>query len=305
MRPDRRCSAGYAAGALRAALVAATLATAAVCSPAGAQLPAWRAQHPQLPGTLLLLGSIHLLSAADHPLPGTVDSIYEQADTVIFEIDLDDIEPTEIQTRLMAAAMLDGGATLADVVSPQLYRQTAQVAEELGMDVQLFARFEPWFVATMLLSVGLGQQGYQPQFGIEQYLLGKSLRDGKEVLGVESLQTQVGVFDLLSRHDQSAFLEQTLTELRRDDTSMQHMVAAWRNGELDDLQDELIGEFEQFPGLYERLVVGRNTAWTAALEDLARRDEVFAVVVGALHLVGSDSVVAQLRRRGYTISAIQ
>jgi uncharacterized protein YbaP (TraB family) len=272
---------------------------------ANAQLPAWRAVHPQQPGTLLLLGSIHLLSAADYPLPAVVENIYAQADNVVFEIDLDDIEPTAIQMQLMGAALLGNGTSLEDVIDPQLYSQTADLAQELGIDLRLFARFEPWFVATMLMSIGLSEQGYEPQYGIEQYLLGKALRDGKDVLGVEALETQVSVFDLLSDHDQAAFLQQTVTELQSDATAMRQLVMAWRNGELSELQEALIGDFEQFPGLYDRLVVDRNTAWTSVLEELSSRDQVSAVIVGALHLVGDDSVIALLRSRGYLIDSIQ
>ncbi len=275
-------------------------------APVAAQqrLPAWQAEHTQHPGRLLLLGSIHLLRADDHPLPSIVDNVYAQADNLVFEIDLDDIEPAQIQTQFMGAAMLANGMSLEDVLDPQLYSQAAREAQSLGIDLQLFSRFEPWFVATMLMSIGLSKQGYEPRFGLEQHLLAKAVRDGKEVLGVEALATQVEVFDLLSERDQASFLEQTLAELQRDDAAMQQLVHAWRNGELDELQSDLMSDFEEFPGLYERLVVDRNQAWTTVLEELSYRDETSAVIVGALHLVGEHSVIELLRERGYTISEL-
>lgn len=275
--------------------------------PAAAQqsLPAWQAVHAQRPGTILLLGSIHLLRASDHPLPPVVDEVYAQADNVVFEIDLDDLDPAQIQTQFMGAAMLANGTSLRDVLEPQLYTLASRQAQDLGIDLQLLSRFEPWFVATMLMSIGLSRQGYEPRFGIEQYLLTQAVRDGKEVLGVEELNTQIAVFDLLSEHDQASFLEQALTELQRDDTAMQQLVDAWRNGELDDLQSDLMRDFAEFPDLYERLVVERNTAWTSVLEELSSRNEVSAVIVGALHLVGADSVIELLRERGYTVSELR
>lgn len=290
----------------RLVLVLGALSLAVACSSANAQsrLPAWSATHPDKAGTLLLLGSIHLLRESDYPLPPIVDTIYSQADNIVFELDLDDIEPASVQTQFTAAALLANGATLRDVLDASLYSRTTQFAEQLGIDVQLFARFEPWFVATMLMSFGLSQQGYEPQFGIEQHLLGRALRDGKEVLGVEALQAQVEVFDLLSEHDQAALLEQTLSEFEADSDAMQELVDAWRNGRLDALQDDLLSDFDQFPGLYDRLVVNRNTAWTSVLESLSARDEVSAIIVGALHLVGEHSVIELLRARGYQISEL-
>lgn len=286
--------------------VAATLLAGVLGAvPSLAQLPAWRATHPQYPGTVLLLGSIHLLRAEDHPLPPIVDQIYSQADNVVFEIDLDDIAANEVQGQFMGAAMLPDGASLEDVLEPSLYLDTEQQAAEFGVDVRLLSRFEPWFVATMLMSFGLSELGYEPRFGIEQYMLRRARGDGTEVSGIETLNTQIAVFDMLSEQDQAAFLEQTIAELRRDDQTMAELVEAWRNGELANLQADLMADFAEFPGLYERLVVDRNAAWTDALEAFFAREETSAVVVGALHLVGENSVVEMLLDRGYSVTPLR
>ena len=282
----------------------AALAGMLIACAANAQLPAWSATHAEHPGTILLLGSIHLLRRDDHPLPAIVDEIYTQADNLIFEIDLDDIAASEVQTQFMGAALLANGASLQDVIEPSLYTDTERQAEQFGVDVRLFSRFEPWFVATMLMSFGLSELGYEPQFGIEQYLLARARADGTRVIGLESLETQVAVFDLLSAEDQAAFLEQTLAELDRDDAAMAELVAAWRNGQLEALQDDLMRDFAEFPGLYERLVAKRNAAWVESLQAYFARAEISAVVVGALHLVGKDSVVEMLRARGYTLTPL-
>ncbi len=69
------------------------------------------------------------------------------------------------------------------------------------------------------------------------------------------------------------------------------MVAAWRDGELERLSAELLDEFDQFPGLYETIVTKRNSAWVPALERMLADGRRRLVVVGALHLVGPDSVI--------------
>ena len=289
----------------KAPVIALLFCTCLAAAPVFAQLPAWRATHPQHPGTLLLLGSIHLLRADDHPLPDIVEEIYQQSDHVIFELDLDDIAAADVQSSFMGAAMLANGTSLEDVLDPELFAQTRRQAEQLGVDIRLFSRFEPWFVATMLMSFGLSQLGYDQHFGIEQTVLAKAMRDGKEVSGIEELEAQVTVFDLLSDQDQTAFLAQTLTELQQDDETMEQLVSAWRNGALEELQDDLMQDFADFPELYERLVIRRNTAWADTLEAYSARDETSAVIVGALHLVGTDSVIEMLRERGYTVAPLR
>ena len=79
------------------------------------------------------------------------------------------------------------------------------------------------------------------------------------------------------------------------------MADAWRNGELESLSAELLDDFEQFPGLYETLVTERNQAWVPTLERMLADGGRGLVVVGALHLVGRDSVIELLRARGHDV----
>jgi uncharacterized protein YbaP (TraB family) len=67
----------------------------------------------------------------------------------------------------------------------------------------------------------------------------------------------------------------------------------------------LLADFAQFPGLYQRLVVDRNKAWADVLDELTASETVSAVVVGALHLVGEDSLIELLRERGFTVSELR
>jgi uncharacterized protein YbaP (TraB family) len=103
---------------------------------------------------------------------------------------------------------------------------------------------------------------------------------------------------------QQAMLSQTLEELTGADEAMTEMVAAWRDGRLDALSEELLDDFDEFPGLYDALVTDRNTAWVAALEDMLDDGRSYLVVVGALHLVGRDSVIDMLQARGHRVARL-
>jgi uncharacterized protein YbaP (TraB family) len=82
------------------------------------------------------------------------------------------------------------------------------------------------------------------------------------------------------------------------------MVAAWRDGELERLAAELLSEFDAFPGLYDTIVTKRNAAWVPTLEKMLADGRRHLVVVGALHLVGPDSVIDQLRARGHEVERL-
>jgi hypothetical protein len=280
------------------------LALALACGSAVAEPAAWRVGGER-GGEIVLLGSVHTLRETDYPLPPAIDALYERADMVVMELDLDDLEPASIQAELLRAALLPADTRLANVLDATLYRAAESRADALGMDLALLDRFKPWLVAVTMLDLGMMQLGYRSDRGVEQYLLGRAASDGKEVRGLESLAAQVGVFDALTLEQQAALLEQTLLELDSAQEVMGDMIAAWRDGRLDALAESLLDDFEAFPGLYESLVVDRNTAWIDAIEDLLADGGRYLIVVGGLHLVGDDSVVAMLDARGHDIERIR
>jgi uncharacterized protein YbaP (TraB family) len=126
----------------------------------------------------------------------------------------------------------------------------------------------------------------------------------KEIVGLETLEFQLGIFDSLSRQSQQAMLEQTLAEIDEAETALAEMVDAWRDGELEELSAELLDDFDDFPGLHEALVAKRNRSWVPLLEAMLDDGRRHLVVVGALHLVGSDSVIDLLQARGHDVERL-
>lgn len=270
-----------------------------VAAPAHADPVVWRVSGGA--GDTWLLGSVHYLRDADYPLPDLVDTLYERADGLVMELDLDDIDAGGMQASLVSAAMLPDDRTLADVLDDDVYRLAEQRADALGIGLDALSRFEPWLVALTLTDLGMGRHGYRSGRGLEQYLLGLAVRDGKPVSGLESVEAQVGVFDSLSDDEQQALLEQTLLELEDVGTATAQMVEAWREGRIERLGEELLGEFDRYPRLYRMLVTDRNRSWIEPLVEHIERPGDELVVVGALHLVGDDSVIEMLEERGFSV----
>jgi hypothetical protein len=252
-----------------------------------------------------LLGSMHVLRPSDYPLPAAVDELIERADVIVMELDLDDIDAATQQRVILGAATLPQGTVLANVVDGDVYRLVQQTAGELGIDLKLLERFEPWFLAVTLLDQGMRKFGYQAERGIEQHVLGEAQRTSKEIVGLETLEFQIGIFDALPPSQQQAMLEQTLAELDEAETALSAMVEAWREGELESLSAELLDDFDEFPGLYDTLVTKRNAAWVPKLERMLMDGQRHLVVVGALHLVGRDNVISMLSARGHDVERVQ
>ena len=154
----------------------------------------------------------------------------------------------------------------------------------------------------MLLQLEIAHRGFDAAHGIEQQLAERAIADRKPILGLETPEQQFAVLGGLSLAEQKRFLLLALEETEEDDTELEELMAAWRTGDTAALARILSEAFAEFPELYRPLTEDRNRAWIDDLESLLDDRDDYLVVVGALHLVGRNSVLDLLQQRGYTVT---
>ena len=248
-----------------------------------------------------LLGSVHLLRAQDHPLPQVIDNVYDDAETLYMELDMDDLDPLLMQSTINRLGMLDDGTSLRDVMGDDLYAEAMTVATELDIPLEMLERTEPWFAAITIEQLALARIGFNPSYGVEMHLLQKATRDGKAILGFESVEQQLAYLDGLSLDAQRELLMQTLTESATIREIMDDLILAWRSGDIDYLEQTLLEDVSGYPELYDTIVANRNRLWVDTIDELLQQGEDYLVVVGALHLVGEDGLPQLLEQRGVRI----
>ena len=160
--------------------------------------------------TVYLLGSIHVLRAQDYPLAPAVLQAYADAKALLMEVNLEDIDSAEVQSEMLASAMLPEGSTLPSILGPQRYAHATSLAHEVGVDLSSFDQFAPWFAAEAISQLQLMELGFQPQSGIEMYFLERARSDGKSIAGLETVHDQIALFEGLSMNEQSEYLVSSL-----------------------------------------------------------------------------------------------
>ena len=276
------------------------LPVAALADSAGHPVTLWMAEGTS--NHVYLLGSVHLLREQDHPLPRVIDEAYNEAETLYMELDMDDLDPLLMQATINRLGMLEEGTSLRDVMGEELYEEAMAVAVELEIPLEMLERTEPWFAAITVEQLALARIGFNPSYGVEMYLLKKASRDGKTILGFESVEQQLAYLDGLSLDAQLALLMQTLTESAAIREVMDDLILAWRSGDIDFLEQTLLDDVSGYPELYDTIVANRNRLWVDTIDELLEQGEDYLVVVGALHLVGEDGVPQLLRQRGVRIT---
>ena len=160
---------------------------------------------------------------------------------------------------------------------------------------------EPWLAALTILNLQMVKAGFTSSAGIEAHFAAQAQQDGKPVLGLETLEEQLGLFDGMSREEQARMLLNTLDDIRDLESGLDTLVDAWVRGDTAMLNKELKQGFDGLPGMYQALVVDRNNSWLEKITALDADRGNHLVIVGALHLVGEDSVIALLEARGYSL----
>lgn len=298
-----------------AALLAAGIAFAKPPSPpAAAQPPVpllWKVSDAD--NAVYLLGSFHLLRPSDYPLSADVDAAFKDAEAVVFEIAPEEMESPALGIQMGQAALRTDGSQL-DAELPQATRTrlAAWIAahqdalQKSGVPPQMLQLFEPWFVGLTVSIVDMAGLGLDPKLGLDRHFAEAAKAAGKATAGLETGAQQIAFLDGMDHDEQLQFLAEALDEAK-DAGDVERLHAAWRRGDAKALWEGMAADMKRrYPKLYQHIDVDRNDAWVPKiaqrLDAPGRHDTL--VVVGALHLLGSDGVVEKLRAKGYTVERI-
>jgi uncharacterized protein YbaP (TraB family) len=265
----------------------------------GGTLPIW-----ELGGSsnrVLLMGSVHFLRASDYPLPDGMTAAYDLADTLVMEIDMDALDPLVAQTTMMSMGVSQSGQSLRDVLGEADYKEASRRAEALGVPFSMLDQFEPWFAALTITQLRMMQLGFDPAWGIETQFTQQAAGDAKDIEGLETLEEQLGFMDNLDDKTQQQFLLQSLEDAATLEDQVESIVSAWRTGDTDTLEELMLEGFESAPGLEDALLVQRNRNWVRPIQNMQDKPDNYLVIVGAMHLIGENSVVAMLEDKGVSV----
>lgn len=301
--------------ALRAFGLALLLALPAACGRGGAQAPAdpatppvpllWKASDAD--NTVYLLGSFHLLTPADYPLDPRIDAAFDDAEHVVFELDPAEMAGPALGEAMRAAATRTDGR-LQDELPEATWRQLQAWAADSGVSPDALQSFEPWYASLLVSLSRMRALGLDPALGLDRHFGRRATEAGKGVEGLETGAEQIALFDGMDAEQQRQALDEALGSPQELERNLRELHARWRAGDAEGLYEGTALRLrEQYPALYARVNVERNQAWLARLQallDEGGEGEDALVVVGALHLLGEDGVVALLRAEGYAVERL-
>ncbi len=253
--------------------------------------------------TVYILGSMHFGKEDFYPLDIRIEKSFKKSDVLVLEVNLNEIDPLVVQNILLEKGYYPLGESLKGHLSNKTYQLAAEKFQKLGLDIEFFNNSKPWFIAMNLTSMELMKLGYNPNYGIDKYFLEKA-RGNKKILGLETLEFQLNLFDSFSEKQQELFLLSTLADVDLISEEMDNMLNSWKNGNVEQMRLMLSKPLKLYPeikGVYDKLIYGRNEKMAAKIDEFLKEDSIFFIVVGAAHLVGDKGIIYILEKKGYSV----
>lgn len=254
----------------------------------------WEVRSDEGPGTVYLLGSVHVGPRTESRLTPDVAAAVDAASTVVLEART----PGFLESVWLLAQLgtLPDDRRLSEVVAPETWKRLEPRLAQLGLPRFVVERLAPWTVSMLLMATQLDAQGYSDRTGIDRLVQSRAAARDKRLRYMETAESQLRLFADLSLELQERMLSE---QLRTDPSeSFDDLERAYRNGDLDALQALLVGEFEGYPELKERILDDRNLHFADFTARLLEKPSVSLVVAGAGHMVGPTGLPALLRQRG-------
>ena len=253
---------------------------------------------------IYLGGTLHILSKSNYPLPAEFDKAYDASDLVVFETDIAALSDPATMQLMSEKMVFTDGSTIRDHLAANTIEAIEAHLKTRGMSLDQFATLKPSMLSITLTLIELNIIGIDAE-GVDFFYSEKAETDNKEQLMLETVEEQLEFVLGIGADDPDKLLEYTLRDLANLTTTMDKLVSAWREGNREELNEQLI-EFlaRDYPYVYDDLVVKRNKNWLPQLATYFDTGDIEFVLVGAAHLIGEFGLLTLLASDGYKIEQL-
>ncbi|MFT4655585.1 MAG: hypothetical protein ACJA0G_001307 [Kangiellaceae bacterium] len=253
--------------------------------------------------TIFIGGTFHLLTQSDYPLPEAFEKAYLQADEIYFETDINELDSPAFQRKFFDIILYKDGETLQSDLDKATYTRLVEYVKSRQLDPMQFNVLNPTGVMLTITIMEYQARGFVAQ-GVDKYYFERALEDNKTIGWFETPDEQLAVMDGFDNDDPNSLINYTLDEIKNIDETITGLHNSWRSGDMDTLVKLGIDSFEDYPGIYDLVLVDRNNSWMQKIEAMFGDKGTEFVLVGALHLPGKDGVLTQLEKKGYIVKQL-
>jgi uncharacterized protein YbaP (TraB family) len=285
-------------------LLLAACASPPAPAPETGGLYLWEVAHPDpaIEGGHLF-GTFHVGDGS--ALDPAIATALDEADAIALELSPDETAPARAASALISRGRLENGQTLADLLPEETFR--ALEARFAGKEVEWLGlqHMKPWVTLFQLIASVYAESGMTGEGGAETIL--QAGARGRPVIGLETIEEQIAIFDELSLESQIRAIEDLLADGGDSQDMVAELMRAWREGD-DATLTRLSFAGSEDPDMqrfYEALYFDRNELMSGRIDALMREGGNTFVGVGAAHMLGERGIPSLLSQRGFLLRRVQ
>lgn len=264
---------------------------------------------------LTVVGTYHLDDPRHDQTMATIGPLIDTATIVLVEGG--PAEEAALKARMMQdpSVIIQQDGSLPQQLSPEDWAHLSTALKKRGIPPVVAARFQPWYVAVMLGIPACKIAAMAQPNGLDARVIARATAAAVPIRALEPYDTVFRIFDGISFADQIDMIRSTLALEDRGDDFAITMADSYFSGESRLIWELMRAETATLPGytparaeaefavMEEALMASRNRAWITVIEQAADDGPTLAAF-GALHLSGTDGVLARLERGGWALAPL-
>lgn len=258
----------------------------------------WKIEGSGLNKASYLFGTIHI--TCDATLENDVIKALDETKQIVLEIDMDD---PDMQDKMMKGMYMKDGKTLKSIVNDEDYQAIDSLfISKMGISVKMIENVKPFFLTSMLYPKFIDC----PMESFEAELMKVAKEQNEEIFGLETIDDQINVFEVIPYEDQVKDLVRTAKDnMAYDKANFAKLLSIYKDENITDMLNIMNDDnYSSVAEYQDELLDNRNINWIPKIKEYAEKQATF-FGVGAGHLAGENGVINLLRQAGYTVTAVR
>ena len=257
----------------------------------------WKVSGNGIESPSYLYGTIHFICPDDFKMEESVKNAFDQTAQLFLEIDFDD---PAMMGEMQQELMMKDGKSATDFLDEKSFQSLDKFfTDNIGISLKQVSTMKPFALMSLMI---IPLTGCQPK-SFETEFVQMASQKGSEVLGLESVKYQMGLFDSIPYQKQYDMLVKMAASPKEATEEFKQMTDAYKNHDLSALSVMMDDSEWDYRGYEDLLIYTRNANWIPLIEKAAKESPTF-FAFGAGHLPGKKGVINLLKQAGYKIEPV-
>jgi len=255
--------------------------------------------------TVYLFGTIHAVPIKARWLSPKIEDAALRSDALMLEIANLEAERADrhVFEQLARSPNLP---PVTDRLAPADRPRLAALVRKAPNAMSGIDGYESWGAALLVSAAASGDLGLSTNNAGEALFQRMFVDQSKPVIGLETVDGQLSLFDRLPEVEQRALLTEAIREAEDAPHLYGELYESWSSGHVAALEKQFLAPLRNASHRREVLLDNRNARWARRIDQWSsQRGSILFVAVGAGHLLGPGSLQSRLAALGWKINRLQ